>query len=110
MKGKCFGCRSSDHSKADGKHNGDICCHCKKKGHRSNVCFAKYMGKEAVATTRQADQQAVQSQGNSAQSTSTTQQAQSQPQATASASTSVHPLQKQIEEMCKQIKALKASF
>jgi hypothetical protein len=53
MKGKCFGCGSSDHSKADGNHDRDICCHCKKKGHCSNVCFAKYMGKEAVVAIGQ---------------------------------------------------------
>ena len=44
MKGKCFGCKSSDHSKQDGHHEQDICNHCKKIGHCSMVCFTKYMG------------------------------------------------------------------
>ena len=33
MKGKCFGCGSTDHAKKDGKHEKDICGHCKKAGH-----------------------------------------------------------------------------
>jgi hypothetical protein len=51
MKGKCFSCRSKDHSKADGNHDHKVCHHCKKTGHHSMVCFAKYMGKEKATST-----------------------------------------------------------
>ena len=111
MKGKCFGCGSSDHSKQDGHHERDVCNHCKKTGHRSTVCFAKYMGREKAAATSQAP--ADSNQGSSGQSANSTQQAQSQPQATASANAThagTSALQKQIAEMQKQIEALKASF
>src|ERR1700761_9557456 len=49
MRGKCYGCSSTEHSKKDGKHDNDICSHCKKKGHHSPVCQSKYMGKPAAA-------------------------------------------------------------
>jgi len=55
MKGKCYGCGKTDHSKKDGNHKCDVCNYCQKTGHRSNVCMIKYMGKpakaKAVATT-----------------------------------------------------------
>jgi hypothetical protein len=111
MKGRCFGCGSKDHAKADGNHDCKVCHHCKKTGHHSTVCFAKYMGKEKATSMSQA--LADQSQGNSGQSANSTQQAQLQPQATTKANaTSIvpHPLQKQIEEIKKQIEALHVSF
>ena len=111
MKGKCFGCGSSDHTKEQGNHGSNICNHCKKAGHRSMVCFAKFMGREKVSATSQTT--ADSNQGSSSQSTNTTQQALSQPQVTAKAnatSSGTSALQKQIAEMQKQIKALKASF
>ena len=111
MKGKCFGCRSSDHTKEQGNHGSDICNHCKKAGHCSTVCFAKFMGREKVSATSQT--QADSNQGSLSQSANTTQQAPSQPKATATAnatSTGTSALQKQIAEMQKQIEALKASF
>ena len=49
MKGKCYGCGSTDHAKKNGGHERDICGHCKKVGHRSPVCFSKYMGKTIAA-------------------------------------------------------------
>ena len=52
MTGKCFGCGSKDHTKKDGHHECDVCNHCGKTGHRSTVCFSKYMkkpGKDAAA-------------------------------------------------------------
>ena len=49
MRGKCYGCSSTNHTKKDGKHEQDICGHCKKVGHRSPVCFSKYMGKPIAA-------------------------------------------------------------
>jgi hypothetical protein len=111
IKGKCFSCGSKDHSKADGNHDCKVCHHCKKTGYCSMVCFAKYMGKEKAMSMTQAP--ADQSQGNSRQSTNSTQQAQLQPQVTTKAnatSTVPHPLQKQIEEIKKQIEVLYASF
>ena len=49
MKGKCYGCGKTDHSKKDGNHERDVCNYCQKTGHRSNVCMIKYMGKPAKA-------------------------------------------------------------
>ena len=49
MKGKCYGCGSTDHAKKNGKHERNICGHCKKVGHRSPVCFSKYLGKLIAA-------------------------------------------------------------
>ena len=49
MKGKCYSCGSTDHTKANGKHEHDICGHCKKVGHCSPVCFNKYLGKPIAA-------------------------------------------------------------
>jgi hypothetical protein len=45
MQGKCYGCGSKEHSKKDGNHEQDICNHCGKMGHRTPVCFTKYLGK-----------------------------------------------------------------
>ena len=61
MNGKCYGCGSKDHTKKDGNHERDICNHCAKVGHRSNVCFTKYLGKpgkpkaKAAASTDSTD-------------------------------------------------------
>ena len=49
MTGKCFGCGSKDHTKKDGHHERDVCNHCGKTGHRSTVCFSKYMKKPGKA-------------------------------------------------------------
>src|ERR1700761_1732016 len=61
MWGKCFGCRSPDHTKKDGKHEKDICGHCKKLGHCSPVCFSKYMGKPITAKAAATEQAAASS-------------------------------------------------
>ena len=45
MKGKCYGCGSKDHSKAQGGHERVICKYCKRVGHLDNVCSDHYMGK-----------------------------------------------------------------
>ena len=55
MKGRCFGCRSKEHNKKDGNHERDVCHHCGKAGHRSTVCFSKYMGKPAAAKVAATD-------------------------------------------------------
>jgi hypothetical protein len=45
MQGKCYGCGSKEHTKKDGNHRQDVCNHCSKTGHRTPVCFTKYLGK-----------------------------------------------------------------
>jgi hypothetical protein len=106
MQGKCYGCGSDKHTKKDGNHERDICNHCGKTGHRSPVCFTKYIGKPAATTD----------------SSTSMVTPPSPPKATASASTStlaknnktqadlLAKLMKHIEDQDAQIKALKASF
>ncbi|KAL0061596.1 hypothetical protein AAF712_011565 [Marasmius tenuissimus] len=45
MRGKCYGCGASDHTKANGNHGQDKCNYCARPGHRSNVCQDKYLGR-----------------------------------------------------------------
>jgi hypothetical protein len=45
MQGKCYGCGSKEHNKKDGNHEQDVCNHCGKTGHRTPICFTKYLGK-----------------------------------------------------------------
>jgi hypothetical protein len=111
MQGKCYGCGSDKHTKKDGNHERDVCNHCGKTGHRSPVCFTKYIGKPATAKA------AATTDGSTSQATPP-----SAPKATASASTSapaknnktqadlLAELMKRIEDQDAQIKALKASF
>jgi hypothetical protein len=111
MQGKCYGCGSDKHTKKDGNHERDVCNHCGKTGHRSPVCFTKYIGKLATAKA------AATTDGSTSQATPP-----SAPKATASASTSapaknnktqadlLAELMKRIEDQDAQIKALKASF
>ena len=56
MREKCYGCRSTDHTKANRKHKQDICNHCKKVGHHSPVCQSKYLGKPIVANAAATEQ------------------------------------------------------
>ena len=49
MRGKCYGCGDTKHVKKDGNHERDVCNHCGKTGHRSPICFSKYMGKAKTA-------------------------------------------------------------
>ena len=108
MKGKCYGCGSPDHVKKDGQHNQDICGHCKKVGHRSPVCFSKYMGKP-IAAKATASQESPEASGSKEKATaSATQNAlakDSKGQADLLAK-----LMAQIKEQSAQIDALKASF
>jgi hypothetical protein len=111
MQGKCYGCGSDKHTKKDGNHERDVCNHCGKTGHRSPVCFNKYMGKPAAAKAAATT--------DGATSTATPP---SPPKATASASTSapaknnktqadlLAKLMKHIEDQDTQIKGLKVSF
>ena len=61
MRGKCFGCGSPDHTKKDGKHEKNICSHCKKLGHCSSMCFSKYSGKLITAKAAATEQAAASS-------------------------------------------------
>jgi hypothetical protein len=54
MQGKCYGCSSTQHTKKDGGHERDVCNHCGKVGHRSTVCFTKYIGKPGKSATAKA--------------------------------------------------------
>jgi hypothetical protein len=111
MQGKCYGCGSDKHTKKDRNHKRDVCNHCGKTGHRSPVCFNKYIGKPAAAKA------AATTDDKTSMATPP-----SAPKATASASTSapaknnktqadlLAELMKRIEDQDAQIKALKASF
>ena len=63
MAEKCFGCGSTDHTKKNGSHDQEICHHCQKAGHCTNVCFDKYMGKEKKAKAASTQQAAFTSSG-----------------------------------------------
>ncbi|KAJ3911260.1 hypothetical protein F5877DRAFT_29334, partial [Lentinula edodes] len=44
MIGRCYGCGSKEHCKADGHHEQDICRHCGLNGHVEAVCRRKFLG------------------------------------------------------------------
>jgi hypothetical protein len=115
MQGKCYGCGSTQHTKKDGGHERDVCNHCGKVGHRSTVCFAKYVGKPGKSASAKA----------TTDGTVSTPSTSSSSAATAAASSSSKPspakdnktqadllaqLMAKIQEQDEQIKALKASF
>ena len=111
MKGKCYGCRSTDHMKANRNHKQHIYNHCRKVGYRSPVCQSKYLGKPAAAKAATTEQE------QPTPSTST-----SRGKASVSATTPMltkdskgqadllAQLMAQIKEQSAQIEALKASF
>ena len=110
MKGKCYSCGSTDHTKANGKHKRDVCGHCKKVGHHSPICFNKYLGKTVAAKAAATD------------STQTPSQTVAKANATVSATSKVlakdskeqadllAKLMAQVEAQKDQIEALKSSF
>ena len=109
MKGKCYGCGSMDHTKKDGKHKRDICGHCKKVGHRSPICFSKYLSK-LIAAKAAASQESPEasSSGKEKATASATKHApatDSKGQADLLAK-----LMAQIQVQRKELKALKTSF
>ena len=59
MRGRCFGCGSTDHTKQDGNHERDLCKHCMRIGHLEAVCLSKYMrqpkSQKAAATSEEED-------------------------------------------------------
>jgi hypothetical protein len=52
MKGRCYGCGSHSHVKAEGNHGADLCGHCGKTGHRADVCQRKFFGHPPSAPRR----------------------------------------------------------
>ena len=44
MRGRCYGCGSRNHRKADGHHERDVCRYCGLTGHLENVCRRKFLG------------------------------------------------------------------
>jgi len=44
MEGRCFGCGSKDHLKADGNHSKLKCGYCARTGHFETVCQDKFLG------------------------------------------------------------------
>jgi hypothetical protein len=109
MQGKCFRCGSKDHSKKNGNHEHDVCNHCGKTGHRSTVCFGKFMGtpKKAgvAATTDSTDSSGQPTASTSASATNTAPAKDSKTQADLLAS-----LMDRVKAQEEQIKALSASF
>jgi hypothetical protein len=109
MQGKCFGCGSKDHSKKNGNHEHNVCNHCGKTGHRSTVCFGKFMGtpKKAgvAATTDSTDSSGTPQASTSASATNTAPAKDSKTQADLLAS-----LMEWVKAQEEQIKALSASF
>jgi hypothetical protein len=52
MRGRCYGCGSHSHVKAEGNHGADLCGHCGKTGHRADVCQRKFFGHPPSAPRR----------------------------------------------------------
>jgi hypothetical protein len=100
MAGKCFGCGSSDHTKKAGGHDREICHHCQKAGHRANVCFDKYMGKEKKVKAASTETAAA-----TAPSVSST----PAPPSTLQADV-IRMMMEQQKELAAQLEALKLSF
>ncbi len=99
MKGKCYGCGKTDHSKKDGNHKCNVCNYCQKTGHRSNVCMIKYMGKPAKAKAVATTESPASSSTPSSDSTSVV--------ATASATTALAKGKSQVELMARLMEQVK---
>ena len=109
MKGKCYGCGSTNHAKKDRKHERDICGHCKKVGHHSPICFSKYLGK-LIAAKAAASQESPEASSSgkekaTASATKHTPATNSKGQADLLAKLMV-----QIQVQSQELEALKASF
>ena len=110
MRGKCYGCGSTDHSKKDGKHEQDICGHCKKVGHRSPVCFSKYMGKP-IAAKAAASQEAPEASSPSGKEKATASATKHMPATDSKGQADLlAKLMAQIQVQSQELEALKASF
>ena len=113
MRGKCFGCGSPDHTKKEGGHERDICDHCKKVGHRSPVCMAKYLGKKVVAKAATSSENPVDNKPSStpaAKAAATTSKGKAPASDVKAQADLMAKLMAQVEEQSKELAALKASF
>ena len=113
MRGKCFGCGSLDHAKKDGGHERDICNHCKKVGHGSPVCMAKYLGKKVVAKAAASNETPESSKPPpppAAKAAATTSKGKAPAQDIKAQADLMAKLMAQVEEQSKELAALKASF
>ena len=110
MKGKCYGCGSPDHAKKDGQHNRDICGHCKKVGHRSPVCFSKYLGKP-IAAKAAASQESPEASSSSDKGKATASATKHAPATDSKGQADLlAKLMAQIQVQSQELEALKASF
>ena len=112
MRGKCFGCGSPDHTKKDGGHERDICNHCKKVGHRSPVCMAKYLGKKVVAKAAASNETPEDSKPSppAAKAAATTSKGKAPAQDIKAQADLMAKLMAQVEEQSEELATLKASF
>ncbi|KAK1224811.1 hypothetical protein PQX77_012265 [Marasmius sp. AFHP31] len=44
MRNCCYGCGTTDHTKAQGNHSQEQCHHCKRLGHHMSICQDKFLG------------------------------------------------------------------
>ena len=110
MKGKCYRCGSLDHAKKDGKHERDICGHCKKVGHRSPVCFSKYLGKP-IAAKAAASQESPEASSSSDKGKATASATKHVPVTDSKGQADLlAKLMVQIQVQSRELEALKASF
>ena len=113
MRGKCFGCGSPDHTKKEGGHERDRCNHCKKVGHRSPVCMAKYLGKKVVAkaaASNEVPQDSKPPPPPAAKAAATTSKGKVPAQDIKAQADLMARLMAQVEEQSKELAMLKASF
>ena len=112
MRGKCFGCGSPDHTKKDGGHKRDICNHCKKVGHRSPVCMAKYLGKKVVAKAAASNETPADGKQTPppAKAAATMSKGKAPAQDIKAQADLMAKLMPQVQEQSKELAALKASF
>ena len=113
MRGKCFGCGSPDHTKKEGGHECDICNHCKKVGHRSPVCMAKYLGKKVVAKAAASNETPADSTTlppPAAKAAATTSKGKAPASDIKAQADLMAKLMAQVEEQSKELATLKASF
>lgn len=114
MSGRCFGCGSKDHTKANGHHKNDVCDWCLRLGHRGNVCQDKFMGnprKTRAAATSERTLYDPSAPTPAPASSASLAPAESSSSATISASSDViNALLKQQEELTAQMDALKKSL
>jgi Retrotransposon gag protein len=108
MKGKCYGCGKTDHAKKDGNHERDICHHCQKTGHRSNVCMTKFMGKPGKAKAAATDTPS--SDSTPSPSSTATAAATPAPAKGKSQADLMAQLMEQVKKQQEQIEALKSTF